>query len=448
MELKYLVRVSKLAFPIFAGLLSNTLVGVADTAFLGQIGALEQSAAGYGSLFYLVAFIVAYGLSIGLQIQIAQAFGAKRLDDIPHFFLLGIVGIFSFSIVFCGLVFWIGKPALQLMLFNADLVNHTMDFLSVRVWGSLWHFPMMAFYALLVGTENSKPIGFIYFGAAALNVLFDYLLIFGNFGFPALGMQGAALATILAEFLGFLAFIGVAFRQRSTFFRLTRPHWLHLKPLIQKLTATSTPLILQNLISMASWFAFFTLIEKTGIQNFQWSVILRSVYGPYMMVGLGIGAATNSLTGQLWGEKKQAEIWPLLKSAAVLAFFSSSLIGSTLFLFGDSIARLFSQDPALLALAPTTFPVLFLGLVLFSVCHTFFNGLSGMGKTKQALLVELGAVAVYLGYTVAAITYIVPHRIDLIWLAEGAYMLALGAGSLWLLSIWLKPYVPTKQISI
>jgi Na+-driven multidrug efflux pump len=86
LELKYLVRVSKLAFPIFAGLLSNTLVGVADTAFMGQIGALEQSAAGYGSLFYLVAFIVAYGFSIGLQIQIAQAFGAKRLDDIPHFF--------------------------------------------------------------------------------------------------------------------------------------------------------------------------------------------------------------------------------------------------------------------------------------------------------------------------------------------------------------------------
>lgn len=445
MSLRYLFRVAKLAFPIFAGLLANTLVGVADTAFLGQIGPLEQSAAGYGSLFYLVAFIVAYGFSIGMQIQIAQAFGAKRKEDIPQYFLLGISGVFIYSLVFCGLVFGIGEGVLKLMLSNTDLVSQTMDFLEVRAWGSLWHFPMLSFYALLVGTENSKPIGFIYFGAAAFNILFDYLLIFGNLGFPALGMQGAAYATLLAEFLGFMAFLVVAFRQQTTYFHLQKPNWLKLRPLLNNLLSTSAPLILQNLVSMVSWFAFFTLVEKTGLQNFQWSVIMRSVYGPYMMVGLGIGAATNSLTGQFWGEKKQSEIWPLLKSAAILAFFSSIITGSTLFFFGDNIAGLFSQDPALLALAPSTFPVLFLGLVLFSVCQTFFNGLSGMGKTKQALWVELGAVGAYLGYTVAAITYIVPHRLDLIWMAEGIYMVALGMGSLWLLSYWLKPYaLPEK----
>ncbi|MBM3171130.1 MAG: MATE family efflux transporter [Bacteroidetes bacterium] len=440
MKLNYLVRVSKLAFPIFAGLLSNTLVGVADTAFLGQIGPVEQSAAGYGSLFYLVAFIVAYGFSIGLQIQIAQAFGAKKTDSIPLFFLLGIMGVFTYSLIFCGTVLGFGESILRLMLSNGELVKQTMDFLDVRVWGSLWHFPMLTFYALLVGTENSKPIGFIYFGAAALNILFDYLLIFGNFGFPALGMQGAAYATILAELLGFLAFIVVAFGQKTSYFHLKKPNWLSLKPLLNQLTLTSGPLILQNLVSMVSWFGFFTLVEKTGLQNFQWSVIMRSIYGPYMMVGLGIGAAANSLTGQFWGEKKQREIWPLLTSAALLAFLSSSMIGSTLFIFGDGIACLFTQDSDLLALAPSTFPVLFLGLVLFSVCQTFFNGLSGMGKTKQALLVELGAVTVYLGYTVAAINCILPHRIDIIWMAEGVYMVALGAGSIWLLSYWLKPY--------
>lgn len=434
-----------MAFPIFAGLLSNTLVGVADTAFLGQVGPLEQSAAGYGSLFYLVAFIVAYGFSMGLQIQIAQAFGAKHYKDIPQFFLLGIVGVFSYSLIFCGLVFGFGESVLSLMLSNSNLVNHTMDFLNVRVWGSLWHFPMLTFYALLVGTENSKPIGLIYFGAAALNILFDYLLIFGNFGFPALGMQGAAYATILAELLGFLAFIVVAFRQKNAYFHMTKPQWLSLKPLLHKLSLTSGPLILQNLVSMVSWFAFFTLVEKTGLQNFQWSVIMRSIYGPYMMVGLGIGAAANSLTGQFWGEKKQVEIWPLLKSAALLAFLCSSIIGSTLFVFGEEIARLFSQDLELLSMAPSTFPVLFLGLVLFSVCQTFFNGLSGMGKTKQALFLELAAVTVYLVYTLAAIYYISPHRIDIIWMAEGVYMVALGLGSLWLLSYWLKPYALSKK---
>jgi putative MATE family efflux protein len=448
LNFNYLIRVSKLAFPIFAGLLANTLVGVADTAFLGQIGPLEQSAAGYGSLFYLVAFIVAYGFSIGLQIQIAHAFGAKRWADIPQFFLLGIIAVFSYSLIFCSLIFWFGKPSLTLILSNPDLVDHTMDFLRVRAWGSLWHFPMLTFYALLVGTENSKPIGFIYFGAAVLNILFDYLLIFGNFGFPALGLQGAALATLIAEFLAFLSFILVAVKQKTTYFHLTRPRWVQLKPLAIYLSNTSGPLILQNLVSMVSWFAFFTLVEKTGLQNFQWSVIMRSVYGPYMMIGLGIGAAANSLTGQLWGENKQREIWPLLKSAALLALVGSSLIGSTLFIFGNAIANLFTQSPSLLSLAPSTFPVLFLGLVLFSICQTFFNGLSGMGKTKQALLIELFSVTVYLGYTIAAITFIVPYRLDIIWMAEAVYMIALGAGSLWLLSLWLKPYgIPKKNPS-
>jgi hypothetical protein len=85
---------------------------------------------------------------------------------------------------------------------------------------------------------------------------------------------------------------------------------------------------------------------------------------------------------------------------------------------------------------------------MFSVCQTFFNGLSGMGRTREALGIELVAVSVYLVYTMAVIAYIIPPRIDLIWMAEGVYMLALGAGSLWFLVHWLKPYVlPKKTIS-
>ncbi|MDA0931532.1 MAG: MATE family efflux transporter [Bacteroidetes bacterium] len=445
MKTAYLIRVSKLAFPIFAGLLSNTLVGVADTAFLGQVGAHEQSAGGYASLFYLVAFIVAYGLSIGLQIRIAQAFGAKNYSEIPQYFLIGLLGVFVYSLIFCALIFGLGKIVLGMMLSDPELLQQTMAYLQVRVWGSLWHFPMLTFYALLVGTENSKPIGIIYMAAAVLNVIFDYGFIFGNLGFPALGLQGAALATILAELLALFMFIWVAFRQKTTFFHLKIPPFARLRELSLALAHTSIPLILQNLVSMVSWFAFFTMVEKTGLLYFQWSVILRSIYGPFMMVGLGIGAATNSLTGQFWGEGNRGEIWPLLKSAALLAALSSMVVGSALFILEQPIALLFTSDPELLSLAPITFPVLFLGLVMFSVCQTLFNGLSGMGRTREALGIELVAVSVYLVYTMAVITYIIPHRIDLIWMAEGVYMLALGAGSLWFLVHLLKPYVRSQK---
>ena len=68
-----------------------------------------------------------------------------------------------------------------------------------------------------------------------------------------------------------------------------------------------------------------------------------------------------------------------------------------------------------------------------------------MGRTREALGIELVAVSVYLMYTMAVIAYIIPYRIDLIWMAEGVYMLALGAGSLWFLVHWLRPYALSRK---
>lgn len=407
-----------LAGPIYAGLLAQNIIGIADTAMLGSYGALEQQAGGYGALCILVVYVVGFGFALGLQIRMGQAFGAGKPQKALKYFRQGI----RMFVLYAALWFWLfafaSYPILYALTNNAALAQATSEYLLWRSPGVMCSLPSLSFYALAVSSGDSKPVGIAYILGALLNVALDYLLIFGVGLFPELGIRGAGLASAMADF-GVLALYVLYFAKFTKKYPgLFKGGYAgNLKPLV----ATASPLVLQNALSMASWFAFFTLIERTGALNFQLSIILRSIYGLFMIGGIALGAACNSLVSQEVGAGNWSKIPGILWKGSLLALLFSAGTGWLMPVFSTAITGLFTPSDALIRMSTPSLWVIYLGLIGFSIGQIWFNGLSGTGKTVRALWAEGICLVLYVGYTALLVTFSESPRSEVIWIAEWIY---------------------------
>ena len=195
------------SYPIFLSLLAQNVINVTDTAFLGRVGEVELGASAMGGLYYICAFTIAFGFSTGSQIVIGRRNGEGRYDQIGPvmiqgvFFLLSLAAIlFLFSRFFAG-------DVMRVLISSDAILNATEEFLDWRVFGFFFSFVNVMFRALFIGITRTKVLTLNAVLMAMTNVLLDYLLIFGHAGFPKMGIQGAAIASVIAEAVSILFFV-------------------------------------------------------------------------------------------------------------------------------------------------------------------------------------------------------------------------------------------------
>ena len=252
------------SYPIFLSLLAQNVINVTDTAFLGRVGEVELGASAMGGLYYICAFTIAFGFSTGSQIVIGRRNGEGRYDQIGPvmiqgvFFLLSLAAIlFLFSRFFAG-------DVMRVLISSDAILNATEEFLNWRVFGFFFSFVNVMFRALFIGITRTKVLTLNAVLMAMTNVLLDYLLIFGHAGFPKMGIQGAAIASVIAEAVSILFFV--------VYTRLTvdiRKYALNQIRsfdfgLLKRVLDISVFTMLQYFLSIATWFMFFIAVEHLG----------------------------------------------------------------------------------------------------------------------------------------------------------------------------------------
>ncbi len=415
----------KLGLPMLGGLLANTMVGVADTAFMGQVGQGPQSAAGYGALFYLVLYVIGMGFALGLQIRNAYWVGAGNTFKVGPLVMSAGLGLLVFGIA-AGIGCILGGNALFSMLNNdAVLASETADYVGIRGYFLPFTMINLACMALFVGTGKTQWVGMANFTGAGLNFFLDYVLIFGHYQFPEMGLKGAALASGLAETGIFAVYLTGAiwnFRKENHF--KARP--LLQKAALQETMAIGFPLILQNITSILAWFVFFTFIERTGAENFNVSIVIRSVYAVFMMVGIAFGAVVNAQTSTLLGGHAPMEILPMIKRTTwvSLGLVLPSVV--LLAVFQTQIFALFSADESLAIKAEAPMVVVMLAIICFAISHVWFNAVSGTGKTWLALGIETTCIIAYLALAYWVTKPEAAFSLAVIWSTEVLYTSVIG----------------------
>ena len=249
-----------ISYPILLSLLMEQLIGMTDTAFLGRVGEVELGASAIAGVYYLAIFMMAFGFSIGAQILIARRNGERQYKEIGSIFYQGIYFLLALAAILVALSLYFSPHILNSIL-SSDRINVAAEsYIQWRVLGFFFSFIMVMFRAFFVGITQTKTLTLNSIVMVVSNIAFNYVLIFGKFGFPALGIAGAAIGSSLAELVSVLFFILYTWRRVDcTKYGLNRLPRFQFK-LLKRILDTSVWTMIQNVVSLSTWFMFFLFV--------------------------------------------------------------------------------------------------------------------------------------------------------------------------------------------
>jgi putative MATE family efflux protein len=421
-----------IAWPIMLSLLAQNIVNVTDTAFLGRVGEIELGASAIGGLLYTTLFMVGFGFTTGVQILIARRNGEKnylaigRIFDNSFYFLAGTSLLLTIG------VFFLGPSLLKPFMASDAVFQASSTYLTYRILGLFFATSGLLFRSFYTGIAFTKYLSISSGIMAFVNVVLDYALIFGHWGFPQMGIKGAAIASAISEICALLFLIIITWHNNRlnqyVLFKWIKPD---LK-LIKSTLSISVFVMMQFVLSLGSWFVFFMLIEKMGERSLAVSNIIRSLYLMLMIPGWALCSVTSTLVSNALGEGKSERVIPIIRKIMNFSIVSMTVTVAIAALVPKFAISIFTNDATLIEATIPSYYIILVALFMFAMMSILFNGLLGTANTKVALGIEVITLFFYLWFT-WLIAVKLQMKIEYVWTAEFVYSSLIGIFSYWYL---------------
>jgi len=415
----------KITFPIFIGLLTQNLMGIIDTVFLGRVDDVSLAAGGIGSLFYVCFTILGLGLSIGSQIVIGRRNGEKSYTEIGLLFnqILYIcigLGLFSFLFIQCC-----SDSILLYMVSSPEILENSLLFIKTRSYFIIFTYLNFLYVSFYIGTTNTKVLLLSNIISTIVNIICAYALVLGHYGYNSLGIKGAAIATNIAETVGVVILsLYSIISGLSTKYKLRYLSRIDFNRLLL-LLKISFPLMLQNFVALVAWFIFFIIIEKSGIEALAVSNIIRSIYLLLMIPVWALSSTSNSLISNLLGEGRINEVIVTLFRLVKVAFVIIFIIVLVVYYFKYEVLRIFTNEISLINNSILVINVILVALLVFSVSAMLSTIISGTGNTLVLLKIDVFILSLYLIYSYI-LGIVLRCDVHIIWTSEIFYFVILG----------------------
>lgn len=422
-------RIWSIAYPIILGSVAQNLINVTDTAFLGHVGKVELGASALGGMFYFVFIMLGIGFGTGMQIIMSRRFGEGNMHELGRTFSHGNFFMLPLAIISFTIMLLFARPLLALVIQSDNIYMAALEFIDYRMYGIFFAFSQVMFRAFYVGIASTRVITWSTLVMAVVNIILDYGLIFGKLGLPKMGLQGAALASFIAE-ISAVAYLtaDVLIRKYHIRFALFRPGYFD-KKLFSNNLRLSYPIMFQNFLSLGVWFAFFLLIEKLGEQSLAISNIIRSIYIVFMIPIWGFASAANSMVSYLIGMRQEKMVFYLVRRIINLTLLGVAVLIASSLMSPSLLIRLYTNDMTLIAGSLPVLYVIMVGAPFFATGIILFNGVMGTGRTNVSFIIELITLGVYLIYV-----YVLVSRyhagVVMVWTSEILYGFVLTGLSL------------------
>jgi len=413
----------KLSIPIMIGSAVQNVITLTDTVFMGRVGMVELGAIGLVGVFYLLITTLGYQFTKAGQIMIARRIGSGHEGEIGEIIQSMAFFAFLLSVLMFFIMKWGGEFFFSLFVRDRDILRACIDYLNYRSYGVFFSYLGVVVLSLYTGISRTTVIIYNALVMGLANVVLNYCLVFGNWGFPEMGIGGSALASTLSEILAFLVFVFYIFNDK----KLAPYKIFEFKPidvnLIKSQIKLSIPMILQTFASLGSWFLFFALIEQIGRNELAISNIMRTVYMLFMIPAWGFSSGINTIVSNLIGKRAYRDVIQAINKTALLCFSITMFLGFLLYLFPSIILRIGTNDEYLIEQSKRLIWVLVSILAFYSVSIIYFNGMVGTGATKVALYIQVFCVFLYIAY-VYYVVGIQKASLEWSWMAENVYMIS------------------------
>lgn len=417
-------HITKISAPILLSLLAQNLIQVVDTAFLGRVGEVELGASALAGIIYIAIYTLGFGFSMGSQILIGRRNGEKNYNQIGDIVIQGALFLFLPALILIPLLRYGSVHWLPAIFESAEVGRAVTEYLEWRVFGLVFAFTNLMFRAFFIGIARTKILTLNAVVMGVVNVIFDYGLIFGNLGMPELGIGGAAIASVIAEFastLFFLFYLKKNIDLNKYGFTKIRFQF----SVIKKTLSISIFMMIQYLFSVSTWMLFFLFIENyMGERSLAVTNVVRSLYTVVTIPSHAIGSATSTLVSNTIGGGKQNEVLNLVKRLSFMSLGVMVVMIALIATLPRLVVHIYTDDPLLINEIIAPLYVMLSSLPLYSIGTVLFSSISGTGNTRSALKIEIISLLFYVTYMWFIIVYL-RSSVALAWTTEHVYWLLL-----------------------
>ncbi|PCJ98340.1 MAG: MATE family efflux transporter [Flavobacteriaceae bacterium] len=298
----------QLSFPVILGLLGHTFVAFADNIMVGQLGTAELAAVSLGNSFVFIAMSIGIGFSTAITPLVAEADAAGEKTNAKRALKHGLVLCTVLGLSLFGLIM-LSKPLMYLMEQPPEVVALAIPYLNLVAFSLVPLVIFQGFKQFLDGLSQTKYPMYATIIANVVNIVLNYLLIFGAFGFPQLGIIGAAIGTLVSRVI-MVAFIWLLLKKKQKFHDyVTGFNFRKIeKSVMKKIIALGFPSALQMLFEFGIFTAAIWLSGVLGTNSQAANQIALNLSSMTFMVGMGLGVAAMIRVGNQKGLKNFTDL--------------------------------------------------------------------------------------------------------------------------------------------
>ncbi len=341
-----------LAWPIAAGMLGETALGLVDTKLVGGLGPAALGGVGMATVLLYLGYSMVFGLMRGVKVRAAHAVGAGRGNDAIRYAHAGII----FGAAMGALLFFASRDltaVLRWLEVDPTMIPYARDYIEARSMGAVGTCAVAALIQYRQGIGDARTPMVVGLIGNLVNAGLAYSLIYGRFGLPALGARGAGYGTAMTEMLELTALLFLVVREGRSQPKPT----ISLVQAMREVAGLGVPTGLHFGLEVAAFTTFTAILGSFGAIQMAAHQITMSTLRASFLPGVAIAEAASVLVAQSLGRRRLDEAERTTRAALLLGVGFMTGCGVVFGLFGATIAGAFSDDVEVIAIARRLFLV-------------------------------------------------------------------------------------------
>lgn len=387
-------------WPIFVDSVLRMLLGTADVFMLSRISDKVTGAVGLANEIIYFCILMFGFVGIGTSVAVSQYIGAGREQEAARISALAITINLMFGICVSLVLSLYGEDLLRLMKSDPEQIAIASPYLRL-IGGFIWIEALSyAVSSVIRASGRTKSVMYVTLGVNIVHVIGNYLLIFGNFGFPQWGVTGAAVSTVISRLLGVIVLFAILYRQSPAPIR-ARDYVSWNGSYVKQILSVGLPAAGEHLSWQSQYLMIISFVNLIGVTALNTHVYVMNISNYYMALAIAIGSGTEIIVGQMVGAGEMNAAYRRLMRSLKISFGLTLAIVCVAAIFRHNLIGLFTTDPEILAAGAS---ILLLSIVL-EPGRTFnlvvINSLRAAGDARFPVLMgvlSMWGVSVPLAY--------------------------------------------------
>jgi putative MATE family efflux protein len=376
------------------------LLGTADVFMLSRISDTTTGAVGLANEIIFFCILMFGFVGIGTSVVVSQYIGAGRGGEASRISALAVTINLAFGIVVSLALVGFGEPLMRLMNLSPEQIDIAERYLSI-IGGFIWVEALSyAVSSVIRAGGHTKSVMYVTLGVNMIHVTGNYLLIFGNLGFPEWGVTGAAVSTVVSRVLGVAVLFAILYRRIPSPIRL-KDYVTWNGSYVKKILSVGLPAAGEHLSWQSQYLMVVSFVNMIGVTALNTHVYVMNVSNYFMALALAIGNGTEIIVGQMVGAGEMDAAYKRLIRSVKISFGLTLAVVGAASLFRYSIIGMFTDDPDIISVGAG----IFLLSIVLEPGRTFnmvvINSLRAAGDARFPVLMgvcSMWGVSVPLAY--------------------------------------------------